>query len=170
MSNEIKAVLKLTYDGINIEYLEDLNTWRFELRGRERKAASLKQAKEWIDKPEPVKKPSKSFEAFNAHFVSRYGYGTKKKRSLVLITSAAQDVYRGTATPSAAWIKNAGGERSKEPVENLFEISEENNKKWNEYDALVASIEKLEKQAANLYESIKRIDLTPYLDGDANKE
>jgi len=34
------------YNGIQILYLEDQNKWRFELRGRERKADSLKQAKE----------------------------------------------------------------------------------------------------------------------------
>ena len=63
-SETIKAALTVEYSGITIEYIEDDNKFRFELRGRERKAESLKQAKEWIDKPEPVKKPSKKFERF----------------------------------------------------------------------------------------------------------
>lgn len=170
MANEVKAALIYVYSGVSIEYVEETNKWRFELRGRERNAESIKQAKEWIDKPEPVKKSSKSFATFKAHMVSRYSFGSlRKERSVVTVTSAAQDFYRGTNTPSAAWIKNEKGERSKESVENIFEISEENAVRWRVYDSLVQEIEKLSKQAANLYTTIKRIDLTPYLDGDENK-
>ena len=52
--------MKVFHDGVEIEYRESDNQWFFELRGRERKADSLKAAKEAIDKPEP--KPKKKFE------------------------------------------------------------------------------------------------------------
>jgi len=168
MSEKLKVAFTVTYQDIKIEYLEDVNKWRFELRGRERKAESLTQAKEWIDKPEPAKKASKTFKRFEALFCKGWNsYGTlghdKKDRIVVTVTSAAHDVYRNTNTPSAAWILNAG-ERSKEAVEKLFEISDENTQKWERFDALSAQIENLKKEAEKLLKSIKRIDLTGYLD------
>lgn len=169
MLTELKVGLTTTYNGIVIEYLEDQNKWRFELRGRERKADSLMQVKEWIDKPEPVKKSTKAFKRFEALFAGGWSNSYKKEdRRIVQVTSAAQDMYRGSNVPNAAWIlKN--GERSKESVEKLFEISEANTEKWAQYDATMETVFRLTKQAETLIKSMKRIDLTVYLDGDENK-
>jgi hypothetical protein len=170
MSEELKVGLTLEYGGVKIEYLEDANKWRFELRGRERKAESLQQAKEWIDKPEPTRKPSKTFKRFEALFSGGWtSYGSlghaKENRVVVTVTSAASDVFRGTNTPSAAWILK-GKERSKEAVGKLFEISQENSEKWKKFDAYKEEIARLEKEATALLKSIKNIDLTGYLDGE----
>lgn len=169
--SEIKAAFTLEYQGTTIEYIEADNKFRFELRGRERKAESLKQAKEWIDKPEPAKKSSKPFKRFEALFSGAWSGHDKINRKVVTVTSAAQDTHRGTNTPSAAWILRDGGDnRSKEPVEKLFEINDANTKKWEEYDTLVGEAARLTKKAEALVKTMKRIDLTAYFDGDENKK
>ena len=57
--------MKTVYQDIAIEYDEQSNAWKFELRGRSRGADSLAKAKEAIDK-EPVekRKPFPKFEAW----------------------------------------------------------------------------------------------------------
>ena len=53
--------LVVTYEGIEIAYIEGSNDWRFELRGRSRRAESLSKAKEFIDKEPSKKKPVEPF-------------------------------------------------------------------------------------------------------------
>ncbi|HXQ38129.1 MAG TPA: hypothetical protein VN843_29260 [Anaerolineales bacterium] len=152
------------YGGIQILYLEDVNKWRFELRGRERKADSLKQAKEWIDKPEPVKKASKPFERFEAYLDSTDYYGTKRTVEVVTVTSVAQDTYRGTNIPCVAWIVRQNKERTKVNVEKLFEISEGTKQKLKSVNELFTEAETVKKRAEAVFKSIKRVDLSEYVD------
>jgi hypothetical protein len=57
--------LTVTFRDVPITYREYENNWCFVLRGRERTAASLKEAKEAISKPAPKKgKPFQKFEAW----------------------------------------------------------------------------------------------------------
>lgn len=165
MSEKITSTAPLVeYTGVQILYLEDSNKWRFELRGRERKADSLKQAKEWIDKPAPVKKASKSFERFECYQMDRfYGYGDQQlKVEVVTVTSVAQDTYRGTNC--VAWITNKNGERSKANVDVLFEISEETKKKIAEFNATIKMMTALKEQNAKVLKSVKRVNLEKYVD------
>ncbi len=155
------------YSGIQILYLEDTNKWRFELRGRERKADSLKQAKEWIDKPEPVKKASKSFERFECYrVIVQWGYGDlEHKVVIVTVTSVGLDMYRGTNLPCTAWIlEGASKERSKVNVDILLEITEDTKKKLADSNALIKEAEALRKKAEVIFKSIKRVNLGKYVD------
>lgn len=165
--DEIKPGAPLVeYKGIQILYLEEPNKWRFELRGRERKAESLKQAKEWIDKPEPVKKSTKSFERFQCYLKDRFfSYGDGKiKVQVVTVTSVAEDDYRRGNLPQVAWITSEKSERSKQNVENLLVIDDDTKKKITEYNAVMETIERLKKEAERVLKSIKRVSLEKYVD------
>lgn len=170
MNNELKPSVTIQYSGITVEYFEEPNKWRFELRGRERNAESLKQAKEWIDKPEPVsKKAAKNFERFEVLLAGRWGYEGHKpdSRRIVTVTSIAEDRFRNDVNdPSAAWIVNKAGERSKESVQNLYVLNAANEKKWAEYDALQAHKARIEKEAAAVLKSLETLNLKPYLLGE----
>ena len=164
MATEIKAALTIVHDNITIEYIEADNVFRFELRGRERKAESLTQAKEWIDKPAPVKKPTKKFERFQVVFSGGYMGYHKRSRSVVTVTSVAEDRYHHDKNnPSAAWVLKAGGERSKESVTHLYPIHPTNTARWGEYDRLISEKERIEKEAEHVLKSIQILDLKPYL-------
>lgn len=155
------------YTGVQILYLEDSNKWRFELRGRERKADSLKQAKEWIDKPAPVKKASKAFERFQCYkHADRWGYGDKENKvAVVTVTSVGLDMFRNTNIPCTAWIiEGDNNERSKVNVEVLFEISDDTKKKLADSNALIREAEALKKKADAIFKSIKRVNLEKYVD------
>lgn len=53
-----QPAITITHNGVTITYSEVENKFVFELRGRERKVDSLREAREAIDKPAPkVKKP-----------------------------------------------------------------------------------------------------------------
>ena len=85
------------------------------------------------------------------------------KVEVVVVTSVAQDTYRNTNIPCVAWITNKG-ERSKVSVENLLEISQDTKNKLAEGNALVAEVERLKKKAEAIFKSIKRVDLSKYVD------
>jgi len=162
--SELKVAVTIQYSGVAVEYLEDLNKWRFELRGRERNAESLTQAKEWIDKPEPEKKASKNFKRFDVVHAGRYSGPHKRNRSVVTVTSIASDRYRNEANnPSTAWVLKANGERAKEGVYTLYPIHETNTKKWEEYDRLTVEGERIEAEKQKVLNSIETLDLKPYL-------
>lgn len=165
--NEIKAAFTVAYRDVTIEYLEDENKFRFELRGRERKAESLKQAKEWIDKPKPMKKAAKNFKPIQVVFAdgtysdNRYH---KKYRKVVTVTSVPADRFRNEANnPSHAWVSHEDNTRSKERSHNLYLIHDTNAKRWEEYDRLVVEGERIEEQKKQVLKTLEAIDLKPYL-------
>jgi len=49
-------------------------------------------------------------------------------------------------------------------VENLLEISQDTKNKLAEGNALVAEVERLKKKAEAIFKSIKRVDLSKYVD------
>lgn len=162
--SEIKAAVTVQHSGIAVEYLEESNKWRFELRGRERNADSLTQAKEWIDKPEPEKKPSKNFKRFEVVCCNGYSGPLKRNRIVVTVTSIASDRYRDDkSNPSAAWVLKSDGERAKQGVHSLYPIHETNAKKWEEYDKLTEESERIEKEMKRVLNSIETLNLKPYL-------
>ena len=97
------------YGGIEIEYLEDVNKWRFELRGRERKADSLKAAKEAIDKPDPKEKSS--FQPIEG-WVSADRWDSSSQWEKVKVTSIAEGGRYGTSNVEVWIVKN--GKRKRE--------------------------------------------------------
>lgn len=158
--------ITVDYIGITIEYFEHTNKWRFELRGRERNVDSLALAKAAIDKPEPVKKSAKQFQRVQVLHAGGYGLSgyNKKNRSVVTITSIAEDQYnRDKSNPSTAWITRENGDRSKEGVHALYLINASNDAKWEEYDAITSTIERLEAERAELLETIENVKLNDYL-------
>lgn len=165
MSNQVRAALTVAYCDITIEYLEDENKFRFELRGRERKAESLKQAKEWIDKPEPAKKSSKKFERFNVTYSGGYSGGAhKKSRCVVTVTSASEDRYReDKSDPSAAWVLRQNGSREKLGVHWLYPINPTSTVLWEKYDALIEEKERIDAEATKVLKSIPTLNLKPCL-------
>lgn len=121
--------MKTEYQGIEINYVEGDNTWRFELRGRDRSAESLAKAKEAIDK-QPKEKRTE-FPRFDCYKQQRYedsGY------EIVTVTSIAEKGYGG----EQFWISN-GKDRSKEQMHSLFPVNEQNT-------ALVEQIKEKEKE------------------------
>lgn len=163
----LKVALSVVYSNTTIEYLEDENKFRFELRGRERKADSLKQAKEWLDRPEPVKKTAKNFKPIQV-VLANGGYSDngyhKKHRTVVTVTSIPADRYRNEANnPSHAWVSHENNTRSKEGVHNLYLIHDTNAKRWEEYDSLVVEGERIEEQKKKVLKTLEAVDLKPYL-------
>lgn len=93
------------YNGTTITYDEPENLWRFTLRGRDRSASSLVQAKEAIDKP--VSEKTKPFEKISAWWF-RYSDMPQK----IEITGIAEG---RSSRDQYVWIKSDSG-RSKESV------------------------------------------------------
>ena len=105
--------LVVTYEGIEIAYIEGSNDWRFELRGRSRRAESLSKAKEFIDKEPSKKKP---FEPFSALVVTRYDNGDFRQ---VQVTSCAgPSRYKGA---ELEWWISDNGRREKKAGSDLIE-------------------------------------------------
>ena len=132
--------VSVTYDGIEIEYLEADDKWCFELRGRERKADTLAKAKEAIDKPAPQEK---TFVPIKAYF--REGLGSDMRFKEATITSLAEvSGYDG----QQVWY-TVNGKRGKAGVRRFIEFTEEN-------DALIAEAKKLKAEAAVLEERAEK--------------
>jgi hypothetical protein len=132
------AILKTTYEDIVITYWESDDTWRFELRGRDRKADSLAKAKELIDKPAPQEKTFKPIEVL---FCKGYENSTFTPAT---VTSIADAGWRGG---THVWI-SCNGSRSKESTRDLYAVCPEN-------DALIAEIAAIQAKSAELDEQEK---------------
>ncbi len=127
MKTTTPAPIQITHDSVPITYDEHENKWLFTLRGRDRSASSLAEAKAAIDKP--VVEKAKPFEKIPAWWLKYPGNPEK-----VEITGIAEKGYR----EQEVWIKCSEG-RKKECLSSFFGCNEKN-------DAMVASI--IEKNAA----------------------
>lgn len=107
--------IKVEHRGVEITYDEYADVWKFELRGRERSAKSLKNAKETIDKPEP--KSKKPFTPVKAYYIQSHSTSVKA----VEITSLAEESGR-----PKAWTKDKHGSREKVSLSDLYEVSAHN--------------------------------------------
>jgi len=130
--------MQTTHSGIEIEYDESKDVWRFDLRGRARSAATLSKAKEAIDK-EPSEKRKQVFPRFEAYLVKLW------ETSVVTVTGLAEENYRST---TCFWVTTKEGKRSKEYANILFPVSDHNTAILAEIKKLDDQIEALEKAKA----------------------
>ena len=144
------------YGGIEIEYLEDVNKWQFELRGRERKADSLKAAKAAIDKPDP--KAKKSFVPIPAWMRSSR-FNDEEGWVKVTVTSVADKSDRGLyGRREELWIVN-NGKRSKERADRFHADTPENAAIRAEIDRLTEVIAAAETKRGEIEQDLTRIEL-----------
>lgn len=132
-----------THQGIEIVYRESDNRWVFTLRGRERSAESLANAKAAIDKPEPKKKSDK-FTPVEAWF-DGHRWGGRGEWKKVTVTSIAESYVR-VSDCGDVWIKD-GKERSKQSADRIYPVGEAN-------DAIIEQLRNLDKEKADLEERI----------------
>lgn len=148
--------ISVTYDGVDINYIERSNTWNFELRGRERHADSLKSAKEAIDKPEPKQKIP--FTRIPAWMVTGAFSGHKSTQFVrVEITSIAEtEGYGGILD---FWIVS-DGDRAKEPNTRLIADTVKNFETMRVYDSKFIEREVLSKELQALLSGMERVKIT----------
>lgn len=146
--------IQITYDGVEITYVESTNKWNFELRGRERNVDSLQTAKEAIDKPEPVKK--KPFTRVPA-FILENLYSSTAKFVPVEVTSIAErQPY--SSTPYV-WIVGADGHRKRQNVYYVYADTAENRMRIAKYTADAKIVEGLEKDLAKTLKGVATIEV-----------
>jgi len=148
--------VKVTYHDVEITYNEVTDKWLFTLRGREKEAVSLKEAKATIDKP--VSKPKgKPFERVKAVYGSRL--------DPVEITSiAAKSSYRSYGTKDEVRIKHlskgkfhAEGEIAKAAAELCYPLGPDNDSIIFKIGGLIADRDELDKRIDEAFNL-----LTPY--------
>lgn len=155
---EEKPAATVIYENVVIGYIQSENKWVFELRGRERKAESLTQAKEWIDKPEPDAKKKKAFERFEVYLFKPSSWDCNKPE-IVTLTSAAEPSQYGHGEITQAWIMKRNGERSKEDLRSLFIIAPSNVERLAQYEKLSSQISALTETRKLVYESLEKVTL-----------
>lgn len=127
------------YDGVEIEYDEHKDVWRFELYGKERHCQTLLKAKEMIDAPAPKEK--KSFQPAQALLKDYRGVNE------VTVTSEAE-------SGREFWVKNKKGERSKESASYLFFLGPANTSLVKEALGYQTQASEFQAKAAKCYESM----------------
>jgi hypothetical protein len=138
------AALTVTYHDIEITYREWENDWSFVLRGRERTAPSLKEAKETIDRPAPKKgKPFQKFEAWHVD------HGTVETVTVLFIAGGAH--WRGGPQVRVRFSKQ--DERNVEAA-SVYPKTDHNDKLVSLVQELNDAIEKAE---ADIEEAIGRM-------------
>jgi hypothetical protein len=137
-----------TYGGIEIEYQENKDRWRFELNGREHFAESLAKAKERIDHTPKPKKPFKRIPAY-------YRKNWNDEIERVEITSVSESNY---LEPNV-WVVSASGKRQKLDSSCLYEISTDNDQVIKEVGAISDQIDALEKTKRRKLSQLKHVQL-----------
>lgn len=146
--------ITVTYDGVEITYVEYTNKWNFELRGRERNVDSLTAAKEAIDKPEPVKK--KPFTRIPA-FVLESNYNSIAKFIPVEVTSVAESPsYR---TTQQVWIVGPKGKREQKDAPYVYADTPENKMQMAKYVADSKIISGLNEQLKETLQGIAAVEV-----------
>lgn len=151
--NEAAGIVH-TYEGVTITYNESDNNWGLTLRGRDRVADSLKQAKEFIDKP--VKEKAKPFERFEAYKVTGWSGGSIVIKPVTVTSIAAPSGYRHS--PTEVWVTDEKKERSKCNASDVHPSTSYNVER-------VQGIEKLCEQIKGLQEQVYKLrkELKPYV-------
>ena len=160
MPTEEKSELTVVYDGITISYDERDDVFRFILRGRNRSANSLRQAKEFIDKPVPESVKKKTFEPTQAYYQGRYSGDFAFEE--VTVTSVAEDSRHGISL----WIKDANGNRSKEGTYAVFLKNDANAKIIQQIKDITKQINDLEEQRSTLKDSMAKFEVEKEQDED----
>lgn len=143
--------MKTEYNGVEIEYVESDNKWRFTLHGRERSASSLTLAKQAIDKGP---KPKTKFEPIPAWL---WNYSGPKK---VTIASLAENSRYSRAE---AWVTR-DGRRSKEGISDLYADNLANQPLVDEWLGLQKDLEaasqKIGARQDEIVKALQRVDLS----------
>lgn len=155
MARDEKIVMSVVYDGITIGYDEDESVFRFILRGRNRKADSLKQAKDFIDKPVPEEVKKTPFEPVEAYYRSGYSYRSNDEFELVTVTSLAEDSKYNSVE---AWIKDKSGSRSKVGIHSLYLKTDANFKVIQQMKALDKQEEDIRKQKEKALATVQKFE------------
>jgi hypothetical protein len=142
-----QQALTTDYAGITITYDENRARWSFTTNGKERSASTLKLAKKAIDEVPKVKRAG--FTKFQAHLVSSW-----RERQVVWVTSIAE-ASGGYKSETEVWIigdepkrfgKGTEPRRSKQSLSSLYEITTENEQRWEQIAALDARAKELTDQ------------------------
>jgi len=146
ISTTAATAVVITHRGVEITYDEEANKWRFELRGRERSAESLANAKKAIDAPSPKDKTKVAAARFQAYQLERYGFDGSKVTT-VTVTSMAESARYGRDPDF--WVTSSRGGREKVSRSELLKVNTAN-------DALLETLKQLYVEKAELSERIER--------------
>ena len=135
------------YQGVQIEYQESTNKWVYELGGRERSSASLKEAKYAI---ETAPKPKKTAVRFQAYLLA---WGDARIEEVTV--GAASKGYQGQPQ---FWVSN-NGQRSKEDAIKIVKINESNDAIVAEMREISEQIEKLQTERAAKAGQLERVNI-----------
>lgn len=151
MSEEIKQ----TYHGVEVEYDERENTWTFELRGKERSAASLKEAKEVIDKPEPKEKaPFEKIQAYHKRYSDDFNLVTVTSIALPWGYSNRKEVWISYVTKSSL---QGDLRREKVDAAQVFSVNPDNDECVKQYRSFQATIDELKGHQEKVLKKLKKI-------------
>ena len=137
--------MNVIHNGVNIEYIETDNTWEFTLRGRERAAPSLRDAKATIDTP-VKEKPDKAFTPVKGWVIDWSGARVDE----AVATSIARESF-GTKRVRVT-IK---GRSSIENQRDFFPLNEKNANLVNELRRLQSEIEDRQDKRRDARDKLK---------------
>lgn len=141
--------LNTIYAGVLIEYNEADNVWEFNVRGRDRQATSLENAKKAIDRPEPKEKPP--FERVEVFYMASYRDPVRVTVTSQAISRYGQDRYRIISGPnSKVEVVNA---------RDLYGDTPSNRAAAQNLQSIRTQIEKLNKESNRIQESMTRAAL-----------
>lgn len=145
----MSTLIQYTHNETVITYDESRNVWSFTMRDQDRSTESLAKAKEFIDRPEPVK--AKPFEKIPA-WIFKYSEGPKR----VEVTGIAE----GHSSRQKVWIKNSKGGGSKEDVAYyIYPSNTENDDKVSDILEKMKEIKAIEKRVSELKESLQPLKI-----------
>lgn len=145
----MSEVVKTTHRGIEISYNETKNTWHFTLRGRDRTAETLANAKAAIDKPDPSgKKPFERIKAIMTEYGTNFLEGE--------ITSIAENGYGR----QYVWFTTEPRGRRKELLSLMRADTAENRALMAEALILYDQASKASKKASQIAESMSKVEIT----------
>jgi|SRR5215831_4744383 len=139
---------------IEIRYDEGGNDWRFTLRGKDRSAQTLENAKAAIDAP--VRENKRVFKKFEAFL--RSGYSNDRGLERVTVTGLVGT--RGFHSSGKAWIRNSHGRRDTAYINALMQMTPENEALVKQIDELIAQQSALSTQIKALSEKIAPVTIT----------
>ena len=141
------------YRGVAIHYDESDNRWRLDLRGREKSAESLVEAKKIVDTP--VKEKVPPFERVKVYSGSRWG---SEPFEIVEVTSVAERTRYSTSME--VWL-SVGDKRRKQSTNDLFLINERNTTLIAEHVKLEEEITARKKRQSAIERGLDKYTVQP---------
>jgi len=135
-----------SYKNILITYDEDKDVWRFNLRGREKSAKSISNAKAAIDAPPPEnEKPFERIQCWHNDYGSGY--------EVVTVTSLVEDGYS-----KLGWITRKDKTRSRYRLTDLYPVNEHNDKVIAQLKTMMEEINLLRQKYSKLQDKLTSLD------------